>query len=162
MKKNISKTILFLTMVAGIQQYSFAAEMQTASTNSNNMLTFVIAIAALIISLFSLVMVFLIKRQNQVDLVNAAEDMHLTVDSLKTTLSKDIKNVRKEINRNFRRDNQHNRNPQNTMEKEADANETTTESRPAQQRRMPHKKHYSRGRGQMPNRRPEQNNQESE
>jgi hypothetical protein len=56
MKKNMIKTVLILAIVASAQFNCFAGEMQPASISSNKMLTFVIAIAALVISLFSLIM----------------------------------------------------------------------------------------------------------
>lgn len=146
MNNKMQKVTALIFGIIGSQVVCKAAG--TASGNENNLNTIVVivAVCSLVISLISLAFTLYLKRKNTIDLVNTTEDYHLSLDSLKTTLGKDIKNVRKEINRNYRRDNQ--KQVQNHVEKtkisgEDDENQ---EIKPAPNRKLPHKKHYSRGR----------------
>ena len=145
--KNITKKITALVLaVIGSQMFCQAAGGASVDANSLNSLVLTIAIISLIISLLTLAFAFYIKKKNTVDLVNTTEDIQLAIDSLKTTIGKEIRNIRKDANRNNRRDN-----PRQAQQRSdtAPSNEHDDQKqfiKPAPNRKVPHKKHYSRGR----------------
>jgi hypothetical protein len=146
MNNKIQKVTALALGIVGSQVMCKAAGTTSGSENNLNSLALVIAVGSLAISSIALAFSFYIKKRNTVDLVNTTEDILLSMDSLKTTLGKDIKNIRKEINRNNRRENPktfHSHGEKAIISGQDGENPVI---KPAPNRKVPHKKHYSRGR----------------
>jgi hypothetical protein len=142
--KNITKKVTALLLViVGPKFICQAAGAGSGNSNQLNSMVLLIAVISLIISLFTLAFLFYVKKKNTVDLVNTTEDIQLAIDSLKTTIGKDIRNIRKDANRNNRRDNPRQAQHQDETTPSNEQEDQKQFIKPAPNRKVPHKKHYS-------------------
>ncbi|PKP09144.1 MAG: hypothetical protein CVU09_12470 [Bacteroidetes bacterium HGW-Bacteroidetes-4] len=114
-------TIIFMAVPA------FARPLSAAADNQLSMLVYItlaIALVALIIAVITIFWILKVKKVQDVALMNYKDDMVLTMNGLKGNLSRELKNVKREL----------------TKTKPVQKQDQRTEQRPNHPENVPHKK----------------------
>ncbi len=101
----IKKAVLFSLMAIATENI-YSQDIESASIiNINNLailLTLIVAIAALIISIINAFRISYNRKISEVNLVNQKDDINVSMEGINTVLTRDIRNIRKEMNRSSR------------------------------------------------------------
>ncbi|HAM99023.1 MAG TPA: hypothetical protein DCQ26_10480 [Marinilabiliales bacterium] len=90
----MSKIIYAFALVMCCSGSLFASNTEPSQTG---VYTLVIAIVALLVGVFNILWMLRIRLVHRVDLINQKEDLNLTMEGIKTELTRDIRHNRKEL-----------------------------------------------------------------
>ena len=86
-------------IVCALCTATFPCFAQCANAANCNSATLYLAVAALVISISALLLAIRNYRISKKNMINSTEDFQLMLDSTKSTIDKDIKNLRREVQR---------------------------------------------------------------
>ncbi len=163
----IKKIFILGSLILGYQ-YLFAFN-QGNGTNDNSIaiiLILIVAILALILAVINFFRISTYKRIAEVDMVNQKDDLNVTMENVKVDLARDLRNLRREVSKLARPQNQKDNKNQAQgaagAEKKATLTETDTKTeKPAaekkpfrynsnKKRRKPYKKPEHKNTGSAP------------
>lgn len=137
------KTILFSITTIATKSLFAQTNIDFISNNSNTiiLITLAIAVIALVLAVINTFKIAYNKKIREVNLVNQKDDLNVSMDAIKITLSKDIRGIKRDINKIERKT----KTPQPNQNKTKDENakeSQTIETKPTEekQKKRPFKK----------------------
>lgn len=126
--KSIKALAVLAFLTVGATSNCFA---QGCSAVESKNLTFYMSALALFFALVALIVSIIANRRSRVKMLNTAEDFRLMLESTKNTIDKNVKNLRREMQRNFQNV------PKNDS---ANGAEKTERPKPAPRHRRPYRR----------------------
>ena len=157
----MTKKIVLLCILAIGSQYLIAQSMELAIEDENNLavlLTLGVAICALILAVVNMFRISHNKKITEVILVNQIDDINTTMEAVKLGLSRDLRNLRKEIGKSQGGPKPNQGQP--AQAKNTDENEDIEVKEPAEKK--PFKKRSSNYRRRPPHKKAPETNSENE
>ena len=98
----MNKKILLISITTLTIQNIFAQSSSNILSNNSSsiaLVTLIIAVIALVLSILNTVKISYNKKIRDVNLVNQKDDLNVSMDAIKTTLSKDIRGLKRDIHK---------------------------------------------------------------
>lgn len=161
------KKIVLLSFSIIASKYLIAQTTDVVTNNENGLailLTLGVAISALVLAVVNSFRISYYKKVTDVTIVNQIDDINVTIEAVKVGLSRDLRNLRKEMGKNQRTQNPnqtHNHIKEPAKLKEAGSGDVVLdESQTAEKK--PFKKRSSNYRRRPAHRKPQDKNNETE
>lgn len=136
--KSIKTLVVLAVLVFGTTSTCFA---QGCFSTVNKDLTFYMSALALFFAIVALLISIISSRRTRLKMVNTAEDFRLMLESTKNTIDKNVKNLRREMQRSL----------QNVQKIDSgNGAEKTERSKPAPRHRRPYRRPQPKDQNQEP------------
>lgn len=136
----MTKKILLFNAVA-LATFTLSAQNTETQNTTNNLaiiITLIVALLALIITVINSFRISHLKKVSEVEYNNLKDDLNLTAGSLKSSLSKEIRGLKRDAGRNSKPRNTNNRKPK--TEETSKETEGQTDSETNKTAKKPYKK----------------------